>query len=98
MTLGVARFLRHVFSDCFNTEKPAKRGPKPEQIGPSDYCRIFGCCLYVDSTGQSSRSRKATGSYRELFFVIESVRQNVTKRKLADDLRDLDFTVSQTED
>ena len=28
MTLGVARFLRHVFSDCFNAEKPAKRGPK----------------------------------------------------------------------
>ena len=30
---------------------------------------------------------------------IESVREGVTKRKLADDfLRDLDFTVSQTED
>ena len=31
-----------------------------------------------------------------LFF--ESVRQGVTKRKLADDLRDLGFAISQTED
>ena len=33
---------------------------------------------------------------RRIVF-IESVRQGVTKRNLADDLRDLDFTVSQTE-
>ena len=41
---------------------------------------------------------KLRGATENCFFFIESVRQNVTKRKLADDLRDLDFTVSQTED
>ena len=41
---------------------------------------------------------KLPGTTENCFFFIESVRQNVTKRKLADDLRDLDFTVSQTED
>ena len=44
------------------SKKPTKRGPKPKQIGPLDYCRIYGCWLYVDSTGQSSRSLKATGN------------------------------------
>ena len=34
--------------------------------------------------------------YRESFF--ESVHQGVTKRKLADGLRDLGFTVLQTQD
>ena len=55
------------------SKKPAKRGPKPKQIGPLDYCRIYGCWLYVDSTGQSSRSLKATGN----LFV-----EGVTKQKL----------------
>ena len=38
-----------------------------------------------------------TVKLRRIVF-IESVRQGVTKQNLADDLRDLDFTVSQTED
>ena len=62
-------------------KKPARRGPKTKQIGPSDYCRILGCCLFVDSTGQSSRSRKALKATENLF--IESVRGSVAKRKFA---------------
>ena len=98
MTPGVACLLKHVFLDppwtASTPKKPAKRGPKPKQIGTSDYCRICGCFVYVNSTGQSFCSRKAK---RESSF-FESVCQGVTKRKLADGLRDLDFTVSQTED
>ena len=41
-------------------KKLAKRGPKPKQMSPSDYCTICGCSSYVDSTEQSSCSRKAT--------------------------------------
>ena len=76
MTLGVACYLKHVFSDCFNAEKAdyTRRGPKSKQIGSSDYCRISWYCLYVDSTGQSSRFRKAR---KNLF--IESVRQSVVR-------------------
>ena len=76
MTLGVACYLKHFFSDCFNVEKAdyTRRGPKSKQIGPSDYCRISWYCLYVDSTGQSSCFRKATAN-----LFIESVRQSVTK-------------------
>ena len=48
----------------------------------------------MNSTGQSSRSRRAT----ENIFFFESVRQGVCRRNVADDLRDLGFTVSQTED
>ena len=46
----------------------------------------------MNSTGQSSRSRKATDN-----FFFESIRQGDIKRSVADDLRDLGFTVSQTE-
>ena len=46
----------------------------------------------MNSIGQSSRSRKATDN-----FFFESIRQGDTKRSVADDLRDLGFTVSQTE-
>ena len=49
-----------------------------------------------NSTGQSSRSRKATENFFSFFF--ESVRQGVSKRKLADELRDLGFIVWQTDD
>ena len=76
--------------DCFYTAKAGKRGPKPEQIGTLDYCWIFGCLVYANSTGQSSRFRKTTES---LFF--ETVRRGVTKRTLADDLRDLELNFSQ---
>ena len=59
------------------SKKPAKRGPKPKQIGSLDYCRVYGCWLYVDSTGQSSRSLKATGN----LFVKTSWRCYKTKVK-----------------
>ena len=52
------------------------------------------CFVYVNSTGQSSRKANRSES---LFFEIR-VRQGVTKRKLADGLRDFGFTVLQTED
>ena len=72
MALQVACLLKHVFLepslDCFSTstpKKPAKRGPKPKQIGISDYCRTCGCFVYLNSTGHSSRSLKAT---ENLFF------------------------------
>ena len=71
-------------SQIASTPKKPARGPNSKQIGPSDYCRILGCCLFVDSTGQSSRSRKAlkaTESTENLF--IESVRGSVAKRKFA---------------
>ena len=42
------------------SKKPAKRGPKPKQIGPSNHCRICGWWLYVYSAWQWSRSLKAT--------------------------------------
>ena len=97
MTLGVGCLLKHVFLDTLQTsstpKKRAKKGPKPKQIGTLDYCRICGCFVQVNSTGQSSRFCKAT---ENLFF--ESVRQAVPQRKLPDDLRDLGFTVSQIED
>ena len=76
--------------DCFYTAKAGKRGPKPEKIGTLDYCWIFGCLVYANSTGQSSRFRKTT---ENLFF--ETVRRGVTKRTLADDLRDLELNFSQ---
>ena len=81
--------------DCFYAEKAAKRGPKSKQIGTSDYCRICGCFVYVNSTVQSSRKANRSES---LFFFEIHVRQGVTKRKLADGLRDFGFTVLQTED
>ena len=46
--------------------------------------------MYANSTGQSSRFRKTT---ENLFF--ETVRRGVTKRTLADDLRDLELNFSQ---
>ena len=68
-------------SQIASTPKKPARGPNSKQIGPSDYCRILGCCLFVDSTGQSSRSRKALKATENLF--IESVRGSVAKRKFA---------------
>ena len=82
--------LKHVFLDppltVSSSKNPAKRGLTLKQIATSDYCRICGFFVYVNSTGQSPRSRKAN---RESLF--ESVRQGVTIRKLADGLRDLPF-------
>ena len=83
--------------DCFSAstpKKPAKRGPKPKQIGTSDYCRTCGCFVYLNSSGQSFRSHKS----RENLFLRVFVKVSITKRKLAHGLRDLGFTVSQTED
>ena len=83
--------------DCFSAstpKKPAKRGPKPKQIGTSDYCRTCGCFVYLNSSGQSFRSHKS----RENLFLRVFVKVLITKRKLAHGLRDLGFTVSQTED
>ena len=51
---------------------------------------------YVNITGQLYPFRKPTENLFLLFFRVP--RQGVTKRKLADDLRDLSFAVSQTED
>ena len=62
---------------CFYGEKPAKRSPKPKQIGTSDYCRTCGCFVYLNSTGQSIRSRKAT----ENLFLRVFVSVLITKRK-----------------
>ena len=56
------------------SKKLAKRGPKPKQISASDYCRICGCSSCVDSTEQSSCSRKAT---KNLF--IETLRRKFKK-------------------
>ena len=83
--------------DCFSAstpKKPAKRGPKPKQIGTSDYCRTCGSFVYLNSSGQSFRSHKS----RENLFLRVFVKVLITKRKLAHGLRDLGFTVSQTED
>ena len=98
MALEVVCLLKYVFLepflDCFSASTPkkrAKRGPKPKQIGTSDYCRTCGCFVYLNSTGHSSLSLKAT---ENLFFLECSSR----RYKLADDFRDLGFTVSQTED
>ena len=51
-------------------KKPARRGPKSKQIDPSDYCRILGCCLFLDSTGQSSLSRKALKATENLLLRV----------------------------
>ena len=83
--------------DCFSAstpKKPAKRGPKPKEIGTSDYCRTRGCFVHLNSTGQYFRSHKST----ENIFLRVFVKVLITKRKLAHVLRDLGFTVSQTED
>ena len=82
---------------CFSAstpKTPAKRGPKPKQIGTSDYCRTCGCFVYLNSSGQSFRSHKS----RENLFLRVFVKVLITKRKLVHGLRDLGFTVSQTED
>ena len=81
--------------DCFSAsmpKKPAKRGPKPKQIGTWDYCRTSGCFAYLNRTRQSSRSRKLT---ENLFFrVFVKVSQNERWRTI----KRFGFTVSQTED
>ena len=53
--------LLRPFLDCFSAstpKKPAKRGPKPKQIGTSGYCRTCGCFVYVNGTVQLTRSLK----------------------------------------
>ena len=53
--------LLRPFLDCFSAstpKKPAKRGPKPKQIGTLGYCRTCECFVYVNGTGQLSRSLK----------------------------------------
>ena len=74
-------------------KKPAERGPKPKQIGTSDYCRTCGCFVYLNSTGQSSRYRKAAENLSLRVFV--KVLQDESWQTI---LRDLGFTVSHTED
>ena len=66
---------------CFSAstpKTPAKRGPKPKQIGTSDYCRTCGCFVYLNSSGQSFRSHKST----ENLFLRVFVKVLITKRKL----------------
>ena len=81
--------------DCFSAstpKKPAKRGPKPKQIGTWDYCRTSRCFVYLNRTRQSSRSRKLT---ENLFLrVFVKVSQNESWRTI----KRFCFTVSQTED
>ena len=55
--------LLRPFLDCFSAstpKMPAQRGPKPKQIGTSDYCRTCGYFVYVNINGtwQLSRSLK----------------------------------------
>ena len=87
-TLGVACLLK-ACQPASTSKKPAKRGPKPKQIGPSNHCRICGWWLYVYSAWQWSRSLKAT----ENLFIETLWRCYKTTVE-----KDLGFTVSPTED
>ena len=66
-TLGVACLLK-ACQPASTSKKPAKRGPKPKQISPSNYCRICGCWLYVDSIWQRSRSLKVSSRVKNHHF------------------------------
>ena len=58
--------LLRPFLDCFSAstpKMPAQRGPKPKQIGTSDYCRTCGYFVYVNGTWQLSRSLKLQGIF-----------------------------------
>ena len=83
--------------DCFSAftpKKPAKRGPKLKQIGTSDYCSTCGCFEYLNSIlGNYPVPMKLQ---RESFESVRQVLQNESCGRY--DLRDLSFTVSQTED
>ena len=63
--------------DCFYVKKGAKRSPKPKQIGTSDYCRICGCFVYVNSTGQSSHKANRADN-----FFLESCSWRCYKTKV----------------
>ena len=74
---------------------PAKRRPKPKQIGTSDYCRICGC---FDTSVALANYTLSVKLQRIFFFCFlecpVKVLQNESWRTI---LRDLSFHVSQTE-
>ena len=79
-----------------NTSSPkttSNRGRKSKQPGPSDFCRL---CSRSFSIGSCHSGKVSYISTQNLF--VESSRDGVRRRKLADVLCDLGFTVnSETE-
>ena len=68
MTLGVARFLRHVFSDCFNAEKPAKRGPKRNKSAHRIIVGYLGAVYTSLVLGSHPVPVKLPGATENCFF------------------------------
>ena len=102
MTFGVACLLGHVFLDPpyirQTASTPNRRLKEVRSRNKSAHPIIVGYvgALYTSIVlGNHPVPVKQT---ENLFFFESHVRQDVTKRKLADGLRDLGFTVSQTED
>ena len=68
--------------------KPVKRGPKPKELGPSDFCRICACSFAI----RLGNFGKTSYILKENIF-IEPVRNEIRRRRLADVLQDLGFAV-----
>ena len=69
-------------------KKPAKKGRKPKESGPSDFCRICACSLAIRLPNGGKTSFIST---ENLF--VEPKREGVTRIKLADVLLDLGITI-----
>ena len=69
------------------------------QIGTSDYCiYIYIYIVGALYTWIALGNHPVPVELQRIFFFFESVRQGVCRRNMADNLRDLGFTVSPTED
>ena len=100
MTLGVGCFLRHVFSDRFNAEKSRL---KEVQSRNKSAHRIIVGYLGAVYTSIVLGNHPVPVIYGELqrivfFFLLRVFVKVLRNEKLADDLKDLDFSVSQTKD
>ena len=69
-------------------KKTAKKGRKPKESGPSDFCRICACSLAIRLPNGGKTSFIST---ENLF--VEPKREGVTRIKLADVLLDLGITI-----
>ena len=69
-------------------KKPAKKGRKPKESCPSDFCRICACSLAIRLPNGGKTSFIST---ENLF--VEPKREGVTRIKLADVLLDLGITI-----
>ena len=84
MTLGVACLLKHVFSDCFNAEKNQLKEVRSQNKNKSVHQFIAG---YVGAcyTSIVLGDHPVPVKLQSYLSFIESVREGITKRKLADD-------------